>query len=182
MAAKDLIATGLLRACLLAAVLASATASSDFAASSVAHAAASQPPPMAPLPAASPARKLTIRYRAHDGRARDAVVLLPHDYRAGDASPLPLVISPHGRGLNGELNARLWGDLPTIGNFAVVNPDGEGRRLATYSWGASGQISDLARMPAIVEAKLPWVRIDHRRIYAVGGSMGGQETLLLLGR
>ena len=37
-------------------------------------------------------------------------------------------------------------------------------------------------MPSIVRATLPWLRIDERRIYAVGGSMGGQETLLLLGR
>jgi pimeloyl-ACP methyl ester carboxylesterase len=51
-----------------------------------------------------------------------------------------------------------------------------------YSWGAPGQIADLARMPAIVCRALPWLRIDPRRIYAVGGSMGGQETLLLLAR
>jgi pimeloyl-ACP methyl ester carboxylesterase len=29
---------------------------------------------------------------------------------------------------------------------------------------------------------LPWLRIDTKRIYAIGGSMGGQETLLLLAR
>jgi pimeloyl-ACP methyl ester carboxylesterase len=37
-------------------------------------------------------------------------------------------------------------------------------------------------MPRIVASRLPWVRIDASRIYAVGGSMGGQETLLLVGR
>jgi pimeloyl-ACP methyl ester carboxylesterase len=37
-------------------------------------------------------------------------------------------------------------------------------------------------MPDIVHATLPWLRIDRRKIYAVGGSMGGQETLLLLGQ
>jgi pimeloyl-ACP methyl ester carboxylesterase len=35
-------------------------------------------------------------------------------------------------------------------------------------------------MPAIVKRALPWLRIAPHRIYAVGGSMGGQETLLLL--
>jgi pimeloyl-ACP methyl ester carboxylesterase len=35
-------------------------------------------------------------------------------------------------------------------------------------------------MPAIVEHALPWLRIAPRRVYAIGGSMGGQETLLLL--
>jgi pimeloyl-ACP methyl ester carboxylesterase len=139
-----------------------------------------QSPPV--LPAAAPPRSLDITYRADDGRPRNAVVLLPHGYRGDSPQPLPLVISPHGGGLDGAINARLWGNLPTIGRFAVVNPDGEGRRLARRSWGAPGQIRDLARMPAIVAAALPWVRIDRTRIYAVGGSMGGQETLLLLAR
>src|SRR5260221_2186584 len=34
-------------------------------------------------------------------------------------------------------------------------------------------------MPRIVHEALPWLRIDRRRIYAIGASMGGQETLLL---
>ncbi len=37
-------------------------------------------------------------------------------------------------------------------------------------------------MPSILAKALPWLRIDPRRIYAVGGSMGGEETLLLLAR
>lgn len=37
-------------------------------------------------------------------------------------------------------------------------------------------------MPVIAHLTLPWLHIDQRRIYAVGGSMGGQETLLLLAR
>jgi len=57
-----------------------------------------------------------------------------------------------------------------------------GRRLQLRSWGWRGQIADLARMPDVVRRDLPWLRIDLRRIYAVGGSMGGQETLLLLGQ
>ncbi|MGZ8783225.1 MAG: alpha/beta hydrolase family protein, partial [Gaiellaceae bacterium] len=44
------------------------------------------------------------------------------------------------------------------------------------------QIDDLARMPEILRTTLPWLRIDRSRIYAFGGSMGGQETLLLLAR
>jgi pimeloyl-ACP methyl ester carboxylesterase len=120
-------------------------------------------------------RAVRIRYRAHDGRLRPAWLLLPADY---DGGRLPLVISPHGRGVGARENARLWGDLPGEGGFAVINPAGEGRRLHYYSWGARGQIDDLARMPQIVEAA--GVRVDPRRIYAIGGSMGGQETLLLL--
>jgi pimeloyl-ACP methyl ester carboxylesterase len=37
-------------------------------------------------------------------------------------------------------------------------------------------------MPGILREARPWLRIDPRRVYAVGGSMGGQETLLLLAR
>src|SRR5207253_10115070 len=72
------------------------------------------------------------------------------------------------------------GDLPGEGGFAVISPAGEGRRLHWYSWGDPGQIADLARMPAIASAH--GVQVDPRRIYAFGGSMGGQETLLLVAR
>ena len=125
---------------------------------------------------------ITITYRTHDGHTRNAYVLLPHDYRPGDNPPIPLVISPHGRAVDGKINTRRWGTLPTEGNFAVVNPDGYGRRLPLHSWGYSGQIDDLARMPDIVESQLPWVHIDRGRLYAIGGSMGAQESLLLAGR
>src|SRR5690349_246670 len=120
---------------------------------------------------------LLFHYRAHDGVVRRAWLLLPTGYRG---ARIPLVISPHGRGTSARANAGLWGDLPGRGGFAVVNPAGEGRRLGVDSWGDPGQIDDLARMPAIVRAH--GVDVDPRRIYAIGGSMGGQETLLLLAR
>ena len=126
--------------------------------------------------AAAPAtRAIRFLYRAHDGRDRPAWLLLPASY---DGNSIPLVISPHGRGVSAAVNTRFWGNLPAEGNFAVVNPGGEGRRLGQYSWGDPGQINDLARMPEIVEHL--GVRVDPRRIYAIGGSMGGQETLLLV--
>jgi dipeptidyl aminopeptidase/acylaminoacyl peptidase len=131
-------------------------------------------------PPAPTVRSLEIAYVAHDGVTSHATVILPASYDGGTS--LPLVISPHGRGLNGETNARLWGDLPARG-FAVVNPDGAGDHLSgRFSWGAAGQVDDLARMPDIVEQQVPGLRIDRTRIYAVGGSMGGQETLLLVAR
>jgi pimeloyl-ACP methyl ester carboxylesterase len=118
-----------------------------------------------------------IHYRAHDGEIRPAWLLLPAGY---DGQPIPLVISPHGRGVGAGLNARLWGNLPGEGDFAVVNPAGQGRRLGYYSWGDPGQIDDLARMPAIVRRY--GVNVNRHRIFAFGGSMGGQETLLLVAR
>jgi acetyl esterase/lipase len=77
---------------------------------------------------------------------------------------------------------RFWGDLPARGPFAVVSPDGQGRRLPFYSWGYPGQIDDLARMPALARKAFPWLAVDRRRIYAIGDSMGGQEALLLAAR
>ena len=114
---------------------------------------------------------------------RFAVVVAPARYGPGSPSPpLPLVISPHGRGVRAITNARLWRDLPARGDFAVVCPGGMGRRLPLHSWGFRGQIDDLARMPALVRANRPWLRFDPARVFSVGGSMGGHETLLLVGR
>lgn len=127
-------------------------------------------------------RAWTIRYRAHNGARRGATVVLPAWYGRRNNPRIPLVISPHGRGLTGWANAKIWGNLPARGRFAVVSPGGQGRRLPRHSWGYSGQIEDLARMPVILRRTLPWLRIDRRRVFAVGGSMGGQETLLLLAR
>jgi pimeloyl-ACP methyl ester carboxylesterase len=132
---------------------------------------------LAPPESATTTVARLIHYVAHDGVRRSAWLLLPLGYHG---QKLPLVISPHGRGVDETTNAQLWGDLPGEGGFAVINPAGEGRRLHWYSWGAPGQIADLARMPAIAAAN--GVNVDHRHIYAVGGSMGGQETLLLLAR
>jgi pimeloyl-ACP methyl ester carboxylesterase len=124
----------------------------------------------------------TIHYRAHTGAPRAAYVVLPAWYGPRRHPPIPLVISPHGRGVGGSTNARLWGQLPALGTFAVVNPDGQGRRLPRHSWGYRGQIDDLARMPTIIGRTLPWLRLDRSHVYAFGGSMGGQETLLLVAR
>ena len=72
-----------------------------------------------------------IAYRAHNGDRRNAFVMLPRSYRPGHAPPIPLVISPHGRGVTGRGNLKLWGQLPAVGGFAVVSPDGQGRLLPT---------------------------------------------------
>ncbi|MGN6799954.1 MAG: alpha/beta hydrolase family protein, partial [Gaiellaceae bacterium] len=77
-------------------------------------------------------------------------------------------------------NALFWGDLPGEGGFALIDPAGEGRRLHWYSWGDPGQIADLARMAQV--ARHWGVNVNRHRIYAFGGSMGGQETLLLVAR
>jgi pimeloyl-ACP methyl ester carboxylesterase len=124
-------------------------------------------------------RWVAVPYRAWNGAKREALLVLPKWYGPKTHPAIPLVISPHGRGGTGMGNAALWGGLPAFGPFAVVNPQGQGRKLTAYSWGWRGEIDDLARMPAILEAALPWFHVDHSRVYAIGSSMGGQETLLL---
>jgi pimeloyl-ACP methyl ester carboxylesterase len=113
---------------------------------------------------------------------RDAYVIVPGWYRPQLDPPLPLVISPPGRGVAAATQYKLWGALPSIGGFAVVSPESQGLRLRLFSWGAPTRIEDLARMPALVVNALPWLHLAQKRVYAIGGSMGGQEVLLLLAR
>jgi pimeloyl-ACP methyl ester carboxylesterase len=164
--------------CLLLAGSAAALTSADFA--------GGRPPRYVYAPArVSGWHGVEVRvffYRAHNGGRRRAFVLLPSWYGPGRDPPLPLVISPHGRGVSARAACRLWGDLPTVGGFGVVCPEGQGAHLRFYSWGARGQVDDLSRMPALTHDAFPWVRADPRRVYAIGGSMGGQEALLLLAR
>ena len=127
-------------------------------------------------------RRFAITYVANTGARRTALVVLPHWYGPKRHPAIPLVISPHGRGVRAVDNLHFWGGLPAFGPFAVVSPEGQGRRLVNYSWGWKGQIDDLAGMPAIITRALPWLRINRQRVYAVGSSMGGQETLLLVAR
>ncbi len=125
---------------------------------------------------------ILVHYRAHDGVRRRAYILLPSWYGPKNNPPIPLVISPHGRGVSARANTKVWRGLPALGPFAVISPDGEGRKLKRFSWGSAGQIEDLARMPVIAHLTVPWLHVDRHRVYALGGSMGGQETLLLLAR
>jgi poly(3-hydroxybutyrate) depolymerase len=124
----------------------------------------------------------TFAYRSHAGDERKAYLVLPAWYDERTHPAIPVVISPHGRGVDGAYNLRFWGDLPARGSFAVISPDGQGRRLPLYSWGYAGQIDDLARMPALARTAFPWLTLDLRRIFTLGDSMGGQEVLLLATR
>jgi pimeloyl-ACP methyl ester carboxylesterase len=134
----------------------------------------------APADPAAPVQTLSFEYTAHDGTQRTARVVLPAWYGPERHPPVPLVISPHGRGVDGAYNLRFWGATPAQGPFVLVSPDGQGRRLPLYSWGYAGQIDDLARMPGLVRDAFPWLEID--RVYAIGSSMGAQESLLLMAR
>lgn len=123
-----------------------------------------------------------IRYTSHAGTARLAYVVLPAWYGPKRNPAVPVVVSPHGRGADGRSNATFFDRLPAVGGFALISPDGMGRKLKGFSYGYTGQIDDLAKMPDLAVRALPWLRIDRTRIFALGSSMGGQETLLLVAR
>ena len=107
---------------------------------------------------------------------REAVIVLPSGWdRAHQPHPLPLVISPHGRNNFGWANAaHYWQNLPADGPFALVCPDGLSRAHdkasdpldqpahdpSLFTYGYRRWIDDLARMPKIVQATLPW--LQHR--------------------
>jgi poly(3-hydroxybutyrate) depolymerase len=127
-------------------------------------------------------RTLTFSYRSHGGERSTAYLVLPSWYGAKRHPAVPFVISPHGRGVSGSYNLRFWGSIADRGPFVVVSPDGHGRELPFYSWGWSGQIDDLARMPQLARTAFPWLHIARNRVYAIGDSMGAQEALLLAAR
>ncbi len=144
-------------------------------------------------------RAYTVPYLAWDEKTvREATIVLPSGWGPGhQPHPLPLVISPHGRNNFGWGNAaHYWQELPADGPFALICPDGLSRAHdkasnpfdqpphdpSLFTYGHPRWIDDLARMPKIVQATLPWIRIDLERIYVLGSSMGGQETLLLAAR
>lgn len=144
-------------------------------------------------------RPWTIQYLAWDGStARQATIVLPSSWGPNNhPQPLPLVISPHGRNGFGEVNAYYyWKELPADGPFALICPEGLGRAhnlasdpadqpppaLGFFTYGYPGEIDDLARMPSIVQETLTWLDLDLTRVYVLGSSMGGQETLLLAAR
>ncbi|MHB0999516.1 MAG: alpha/beta hydrolase family protein [Armatimonadota bacterium] len=111
-----------------------------------------------------------------DNSTRQAVLLASSD--AGD-TPLPLIIVPHAAGYSAADTAAYWRDLPARRGVIAVFPFGHGRKLETYSLGWRGQIDDLAQMPDVVSDY--GLKVDTRRIFAAGISMGGQESLLLAG-
>jgi pimeloyl-ACP methyl ester carboxylesterase len=144
-------------------------------------------------------RPWLVHYLGWDGAtARQAWIVIPSGWGPDNPPPpAPLVISPHGRNNLGWSNAiTYWQDLPADGPFILVCPDGLGRahNRATdpfdqpptdpglFSYGYPKEIDDLARMPQILRATLPWLPIDLTRVYVLGSSMGGQETLLLAAR
>lgn len=129
-----------------------------------------------------PNQAYIVPYLAWNGKERHVVVLLPADYVPGSDEVLPCIVNPHARNSTPYQSAKLWHDLPTTRRFMVICANSSGRRDPYQSWSAPGQIRDLGSLPDLVTGAMPWLRIDRERLYVLGGSMGGQETLSLLAR
>jgi hypothetical protein len=127
-------------------------------------------------------RWIQVRFTG-PGRRHDRVVVgLPAWYGPHDDPPLPLVISPHSRGLTPWQEARRWGELPARFRIVVVNTGLHGRVIPRRSWAWPPDIAEMTALPRLLPRLLRYVRIDPNRVYAAGDSMGGQETLMLVAR
>jgi polyhydroxybutyrate depolymerase len=112
----------------------------------------------------------------HGGQKRTALAYVPSRYDG--KSPVPLVLSFHGRHGQGKDQASLteFHRLGERNNFIVVYPDGVGKswnaRHGTGEAEARG-IDDVGYVDALLDTLSERYKIDQNRIYASGMSNGG---------
>jgi pimeloyl-ACP methyl ester carboxylesterase len=111
---------------------------------------------------------------------------------SSDDEPLPLVLSPHAAGWTAEENYhggmaglkigyhRGWYGLSEKYRVLIVIPHGHHRREPLLSLASPEQTADLIYLIDLLEDN--GYRVDRRRVYACGISMGGQEALVAAGR
>jgi pimeloyl-ACP methyl ester carboxylesterase len=136
-------------------------------------------------------RVVTFPYLAWDNKTfMNATLLLPPN--ATMTTILPLIVSPHGRNVLGHANCvHYWQYAPVLSpGFAVLCPDGMGRahndhsdpfneppsNPGLFSYAYAGHLNDLLGLPLLLSK---WVLVDRKRIFVMGSSMGGLETLML---
>ena len=125
-----------------------------------------------------------------DGTPRTALVYAPAE--PGDM-PLPLVLAPHPITWTAEQEYqggwdgmqkwgyhRGWHGLAHQYGVIIVLPRGHHRREENCALASPEQIDDMIHLIDILAEQ--GYRIDSRRIYACGKSMGGQEALVLAGK
>ncbi len=116
-------------------------------------------------------------YEAWNGRRRELRIAVPTAALAA-GRPLPLLVTARPAGMSllcTDETMRLAGRS----GFALACPSGQGVVTRSFSYGAAGQISDLAKMPRLVEERVPDLRVNRLRTYLAGSSMGGTEALLV---
>lgn len=116
-------------------------------------------------------------YETWNGRRRELRIAVPTRALAA-GRPLPLLVTARPAGLSllcSDENMALAGRS----GFVLACPSGQGVVMRSFSYGAAGQISDLARMPGLVAQRVPDLRVDPSRVFLAGSSMGGTEALLV---
>ena len=126
------------------------------------------------------------RTLVHDGRQRSYLVHLPTNYHG--SRPLPVVLLFHGGGSNARQFLRFTGFNATADQhgFIAVYPNGTGKTNQGYEilgWnggprqpgGTNSEISrvdDVGFTRALLDDLARIARIDEKRVYAAGMSMG----------
>lgn len=114
----------------------------------------------------------------HDGRERTYHLYLPE---ANDGyENKPLVVALHRFAETGKRMSKLTGftDLAEETGFAVVYPEGIGRRWNTRTFGPDS-VDDVGYLKALVGHLLAEYNFDAERVYLTGASNGGFMTYLL---
>lgn len=116
-------------------------------------------------------------YETWNGRRRAMTIFFP---RAAENTGrvLPLLVAAHPAG-GASTCADQMAQLSGRFGFVLACLDGQGVVTRAFSYGAPGQIADLAAAPRLIAGRLPGMKLDARRLYLVGSSMGGTEALLV---
>lgn len=121
-----------------------------------------------------PAVFLRSWYTSWNGRRRPLLIAYPRSATAG----IPLLVTNHPAGMSMICTDEV-GMAAARAGYALACLSGQGVVTRAFSYGSAGQIADLARAPQLVRERIIDVRIDQRRQYLAGSSMGGTEALLV---
>lgn len=116
-------------------------------------------------------------YDTWNGHRRAMTIFFP---RAAEKTGrvLPLLVAAHPAG-GASTCVDQMALLPGQFGFVLACLDGQGNSTRAFSYGAPGQIADLAAAPRLIAGRLPGMKLDARKLFIVGSSMGGTEALLV---
>lgn len=142
----------------------------------------------------------TKRTLSVDGRERSYLLYVPQAPPAASAVPLtqanrpadaawPVVLAFHGSGVDGASMVSFCGlnEKADRAGFAVVYPNGTGRREDALTWNAGNccgyaankKVDDVAFVRAMLNDLAGAIPVDAARVYATGMSAGGMMSYRL---